>query len=467
MRDVNVAIPQSLTNELEEFLIREDGQENLLFALYTQSKGLTRETILTHTLIFPESDEHQIHGNVSFNRKYLERVYKLAMQQDQCGIVFLHSHPALGWQNMSDDDVAAEQYISRGAFTCTSLPLVGMTVGMDGIWSARVWDHIGDGEFSRNWCQQVRIVGKQIKFSFADHLISKPQLDPIFQNSVNVFGKDFHVAQQLHVGIVGLGSVGSRVAETLARMGFTKFTLIDFDEVQNHNLDRLVGATRNDLKKLKIAVAKEHIQNCAITDSVKVRTVPSSLIESEGYAAALDCDVIFSCVDRPFPRKILNHIAFAHLIPVIDGGIAVRFKDEDFSGVDWQLQTATPQNPCLKCCGCYNETDADLDRQGLLDNPTYMPKTQQNHNENVFPFSANLSSLEVLQLIALITGKQDFGIQRFRFHPGVVENHLEDNRSPCNCMDKLIAQGDRYFSLLVNQDHTAENARIRQEMTLN
>ena len=165
------------------------------------------------------------------------------------------------------------------------------------------------------------------------------------------------------------------------------------------------------------------------------KNIVASIIEKEGYLAALDCDILFSCVDRPWARKILNHIAFAHLIPVIDGGIAVRMK-ESFSGVDWQLQTATLGNVCLKCAGCYNDTEVDLDKQGLLDDPTYMRQqnsinqTLAKRNENIFPFSANLASLEVIQMIALVTGSEDFGIQRYRFHPVFSRAILKHNYHP-------------------------------------
>src|SRR4029077_3454759 len=116
---------------------------------------------------------------------------------------------------------------------------------------------------------------------------------------------------------------------------------------------------------------KERMLKVATAHSVNIDAIPYSLAAENGYLAALDCDVLFSCVDRPRARQILNHFAYAHLIPVIDGGIAVRFKNEKFSGVDWQLQTITPGRACLQCLEAFTLADASTEVAGKLDDPTY------------------------------------------------------------------------------------------------
>jgi hypothetical protein len=75
--------------------------------------------------------------------------------------------------------------------------------------------------------------------------------------------------------------------------------------------------------------------------------------------ALLDADVILMLVDDARPRHFINRVAYAHYIPALDAGNAIRSTAED----DTEAETAivesgavrvshlTPGGPCLWCAG--------------------------------------------------------------------------------------------------------------------
>jgi len=106
----------------------------------------------------------------SFLPAYFERAVTEAVAEN-AELAFLHSHLGPGWQGMSDDDVRAEQTHAAAAKGATGLPLVGLTLGTDGAWSARFWEKTSPRVYERRWCTHVRVVGERLSVAYADHLI--------------------------------------------------------------------------------------------------------------------------------------------------------------------------------------------------------------------------------------------------------------------------------------------------------
>lgn len=65
--------------------------------------------------------------------------------------------------------------------------------------------------------------------------------------------------RQAHVAIVGIGGVGSWVAESLARSGVATLTLIDFDQVAESNINRQIHATQASIGMAKVQAMRQRI----------------------------------------------------------------------------------------------------------------------------------------------------------------------------------------------------------------
>lgn len=409
-------------------------QEHLCFGLWRQSTGAKRQSSIIYEIIPPKSGETILHGNVSFTADYLTRAIRLACHK-KSGLVFMHNHLTPGWQEMSEPDINAEQERISPPARATGYPVLGLTLGTDGSWSGRLWLWDGSG-FKSVWCDKVRIAGKHFRVTFNEESMPAPKRRRILQRTIDTWGiKCQNDLSRLRFGVIGIGSVGSIIAEALARMGIGQIVLIDPDQVEEHNLDRLLHAGVENIGQYKVRVAAQRLNVSCTAEQIDMEIHALPIEHETALLAALDCDILFSAVDRPLPKDIINRIAYAHCIPVISGGVFIDGKSDGTLGqASWSVTTVGPENRCLRCDGQYTSSDVLSERDGSLDNPAYLRESRQGDtpaNQNVFAFCANLASSMVIQMTKLVVADSWWPNPASKIHYSLIPGRLEQKEETC------------------------------------
>lgn len=422
----SVAMTAAHHRDLSQHLLRADGQEDICLATYTVSTGANRTTRLIAGIELPRDGEREMHGNATITGTYVLRVAAQAARE-QRGVVIMHSHPrGRRWQQMSAPDADAESSFAGLVEQLTGLPLVGMTLAGDGAWSARVWDH-----GKPQWAGSVRRVGATLQTSWNNDLV--PSLADVATQArtISAWGEDLHRdITRLRILVVGVGSVGLDIVQRLAATGILVIGVMDFDLIENLNRDRMIGATRRDarLRRRKVDIAARLARQAATAETFTVVRHHDSVCSPTGLADALDYDVIFSCVDRPWPRAILNTLAYADLIPVIDGGIAIdAFETGGMRGATRRSQTASAGVPCLACTGQIDMSEVALEMSGDLDDPEYIRRAGRapaSGRPNVAALCAGVSGSQLEQFVSLVAHPAGLGVPgALRFNLAL--HHLE------------------------------------------
>ena len=203
---------------------------------------------------------------------------------------------------MSGPDRDAESSYANLARELTGLPLVGMTLaGRDHTWSARHWDTGVGRNIAPSAAHNVRVIGATLDLSWNDQAVPVPRSTRQHRRTVSCWGGATQAdLTRRRILVVGAGSVGLDVAVRLAASGLTSITVMDFDIVKEHTLDRLIGATPRDaaLRRAKTHVAQRELLRNATAANARIEISDLSICEPEGLAVALDHDLIFCCVDR-------------------------------------------------------------------------------------------------------------------------------------------------------------------------
>ena len=173
------------------------------------------------------------------------------------------------------------------------------------------------------------------------------------------------ILAETRVAIVGLGGGGSHVAQQLAHLGVGNFRLIDPQEIEDSNLNRLVGATAADVraKTPKVRIAERLIKS--IRPWIEVEVAQAEWQQADGLIK--DAHVLFGCIDGYLQRMYLERIARRFCLPFIDIGMDVTQIAEQQFAVAGQMIMSLPDGPCMTCLGFLTQDRLDREENDYAD----------------------------------------------------------------------------------------------------
>ena len=141
------------------------------------------------------------------------------------------------------------------------------------------------------------------------------------------------------VVVVGAGALGSPVIQYLAAAGVGTIKVIDFDDVSLENLQSQVLHTSRDLKRPKVASAKDKVKNINRNINLEAENIK---LEAENIVNEIDgYDLVIDCTDNYKARYLINDACVLCGIPLVFGAI---YQFEGQVGI-FNLD----HGPCYRC----------------------------------------------------------------------------------------------------------------------
>src|SRR6266566_8439804 len=157
------------------------------------------------------------------------------------------------------------------------------------------------------------------------------------------------------ISIVGVGGLGSVVAEHLIHMGFHEINLIDPDVLEMSNLNRVVGAYYDDAeqKRYKVDVVRRHLTS--INPKATVLACKKDVHDKEMESVLALSDWIVVATDNHSSRLRTQELSVKYFVPLLSLGVNISVKGNKIEDMSGEVITARVGDYlCLHCLNRIN-----------------------------------------------------------------------------------------------------------------
>ncbi|NTW98393.1 MAG: ThiF family adenylyltransferase [Geobacteraceae bacterium] len=354
--------------ELRSALLGEETRESFAVLLAKRQVIGTTEIFTVRDVRLPDQEDYQARS-VAFLKMRKDFIHQAlaeaAQRLDVDTIIDVHTHPfaksGVAFSGVDDDD--EQRFAEWLGERFDNLHYASIVLSQER-YQARLW--VNDGKKTHSKLALIRtqtaledIPESATPSSLLDaneeRLITS--VDAIYNRGALALGLEAMraIMHQQTVALVGVGGIGSAVAEHLIQMGFQHLVLIDPDRLDPSNLNRFVGANFTQAKEewLKVDAVSSHLT--AINPEVQITTCPHGVESDAARELIAGSNWIIVSSDSHSSRWEAQRLALRCFVPIISAGVNITVNNgviEDMSG---EVITARAGDRwCLNCLGRVN-----------------------------------------------------------------------------------------------------------------
>ena len=200
--------------------------------------------------------------------------------------------------------------------------------------------------------------------------------------------------------VIGIGALGSVVANYLCRVGVGTLGIVDFDKIELSNSHRQIFSKTPDIGKPKVKQAIKELSSinpeCNLIGIEK--KIDLKLLEK----LIVDFDLVVDATDNFKTRYEINKACFLKKKYLVSGSVI------EWSGQVIVFNFLKPNYPCYECCfGYFNEEDLSCSEVGVI-----------------APIAGIIGSFQALEAIKRIVGlksSNEMILKEFNFLSGEIK----------------------------------------------
>ena len=310
-RKHTLALPQRIADQLRQHLFPGDGLEASALLLCA-STGMRRNKLLGREILtVPHNACIRKHNTLNWPGEFVEVAIDRATSRGDT-IIAVHSHPGGFFAFSAADNTSDKTLMSALRSGTDRIPGSAIMIP-EGPMRARLYP----SDHAPVPIDLILEAGPDLHFWWDEGASSAGPLPPpmAFTSEMRA------ILSRISVCVIGVSGTGSIVAEQLARLGIGEIILIDFDKMEERNLNRILNSSLADLDSYKVEMFAGAIRR--YRPDCEILPLASSVAAREAILAACEADILFSCVDTAEGRHIADRLCAYFAMPLFDVGVAI------------------------------------------------------------------------------------------------------------------------------------------------